>query len=81
MNYRDIVLKLLKKRSELTVVEETMLLDFSHFPDPALAFEQWCKQNYIVKTSISGSKNIILSKSPKDDPSKTTSKDLEIQDD
>ncbi len=81
MNYRDLILKLLKKRKEVVVVEEIMLADFSHSPDPADAFNKWCVQNYIIKTTTSGGRNIVLSKTPSSASFLHTSKDLQIQDD
>jgi len=62
MNYRDLVLKLLKKRKEVVVIEALLRAEFAHSDDPEDAFEKWCHQNFIVKTKVSGSKNIVLSK-------------------
>jgi propanediol utilization protein len=81
MNYRDVVLKLLKKRKEVVVVEGIMLADFNHHSDPEAAFEQWCQQNYVQKARIPDTRNIILTKSTITTSSQATSKDLEIQDD
>ena len=62
MNYRDLVLKLLKKRKEVVVIESLLMAEFEHTEDPETAFEKWCNQNYIIKTRVPGSKNIVLSK-------------------
>lgn len=81
MNYRDVVLKLLKKRKEVVVVEGIMLADFNHLTDPEAAFNQWCQQNYVLKSSIPGTRNILLTKSTHSPCQHSTSKDLDIQDD
>lgn len=62
MNYRDLVLKLLKKRKEVVVIESLLMAEFDHNENPEAAFEKWCLQNYIIKTRAPGSKNIVLSK-------------------
>jgi hypothetical protein len=62
MNYRDLILKLLKKRKEVVVVKEVMLADFGGSPDPEEAFDKWCRLNYVQKTAIPGSRNISLTK-------------------
>jgi hypothetical protein len=62
MNYRDVVLKLLKKRGQIIVREDAILGDFSSAPDPAVAFEKWLTNNYIEIERMSGSPNIRLYK-------------------
>ena len=63
MNYRDIILKLLRKRPSVSIVEELMLADFSNADDPKAAFEKWCTLNHIHIERTPGQKNIVLAKS------------------
>lgn len=65
MNYRDVVLKLLKKRGEIIVRKDAILGDFSNAPDPEVAFEKWLKNNYIECETLSGTPNIRLFKKAK----------------
>jgi hypothetical protein len=69
MNYRDVVLRLLKKRNRVNVVEEIMLADFSTAADPHAAFEKWCTMYYIEIKRTPGIKTIVLEKRPKPDKS------------
>lgn len=62
MNYRDVVLKLLRKRDELQVLEDVMLADFSNAEDPLAAFEKWCSQYYIKIIRQPNSRRITLQK-------------------
>jgi hypothetical protein len=63
MNYRDIILKLLKKRPSVSVVEEFALSDFSNTEDPKAAFEKWCSQYHIHIERPPGERTITLTKS------------------
>jgi|WetSurMetagenome_2_1015567.scaffolds.fasta_scaffold295343_3 hypothetical protein len=62
MNYRDIVLKLLKKRNSITIVEGLILADFSNAPNPKAAFEKWCRHCYIEITRVPGDNHVTLTK-------------------
>jgi hypothetical protein len=62
MNYRDIVLKLLKKRSSITIVEGLILADFNNASDPKAAFEKWCGHSYIEITRVPGDIHVTLTK-------------------
>jgi hypothetical protein len=63
MTYRDIILKLLKKRPSVSIVEEFALNDFSNAEDPKEAFEKWCSQYHIHIERLPGERTITLSKS------------------
>jgi hypothetical protein len=62
MNYRDIVLKLLKKRQSVSIVEDFILSDFSNSEDPRSAFEKWCALYHITVERNAGERTITLSK-------------------
>jgi hypothetical protein len=62
MNYRDIILKLLKKRASISVIEDFVLNDFSGSEDPKEAFEKWCVQHHIQIERSPGDRSITLSK-------------------
>jgi hypothetical protein len=66
MNYRDIILKLLKKRSSINIVEDFVLADFSNSDDPKSAFEKWCTMYHIKIERTPGERTIVLSKSVED---------------
>lgn len=62
MNYRDIILKLLKKRPSISVIEDFVLNDFSNTDDPKAAFEKWCAQYHIIIQRSPGDRSITLMK-------------------
>ena len=65
MNYRDIILKLLRKRQNVSIVEDIVLADFANADDPKAAFEKWCEFNHIHIERNPGERSVILSKIPK----------------
>jgi hypothetical protein len=62
MNYRDIILKLLRKRPSVSIVEDLVLADFSNAEDPKAAFEKWCTTYHIHIDRTPGQRTIVLTK-------------------
>jgi hypothetical protein len=62
MNYRDIILKLLRKRPSVSIVEDLVLADFSNSDDPKAAFEKWCSSYHIHIERTPGQRTIVLTK-------------------
>lgn len=62
MNYKDLVLKILKKRGSVVISEPAILAEFSHHEDARAAFEKWMKQCYIEHERVEGSQSLRLYK-------------------
>jgi hypothetical protein len=67
MNYRDIILKLLRKRDSISIIEDLVLADFTNSDDPKAAFEKWCAQYHIKIERSPGERTIVLTKYTEED--------------
>lgn len=67
MNYRDVIVKLLKTRGSMNVIESALMADFANSPDPEAGFEKWCKLHHIrvEKNDDENSVTLILDPPPK----------------
>lgn len=62
MNYRDLIVKLLKTRGSMSVIKSALMADFANLPDPDAGFAKWCRLHHIrvEKSSDENSLTLIL---------------------
>lgn len=53
MTYKDIVLKLLKTRGDITCLEQHLMNDFKESGKNGESFAKWCRENEIEFSKIS----------------------------
>ncbi len=64
MNYRDLIVKLLKTRGSMNVIDSALMADFANLPDPDAGFVKWCKLHHIKVEKNSDENSITLTLDP-----------------